>query len=701
MTNDPHDQLLLQIRGAVAEYERTLIAERMRRGRLMKLRAGQLLPWARVPLGYQVDPERPRDPAGLRRDEVSAVIVAQLFAWYLEEQATLYSVAQRLTDGGVATPSGTPRWNVATLRGILRNPLYTGTAYANRTQTVAARTRKSALQPVGTGESTCPRPPAEWIAITVPAIVTAETFEMVQQKLSKNVQGASRNNTSHDYLLRALVSCGACQLSASGRAVHPGYRYYLCRGRRDALRAARGERCQARYIPAQQLDDLVWQDLCEVLTDPQQMARAFERARGGDWLPQELQARQQGVQHAIAQLARQQERLLEAYLAGAVELAEFERKRRELDARRESFGAQRRQLEATARQRTELSAVMESVEAFCAPVRAGLAHATFAQRRALVELLIDRVIVTDEAVEIRYVMPTSPDGPHHRFCHLRKDHFAPEAARVLSHHDMGRERAVTDQVPQPPLALSITRTTLRHVLAARIALAIKESPQTPPSGVPLEAQSGEFAPSALTQHLDRPFTADHKGNTQIIEQIEELDIREGAVCRDDLAAWRDSKQDFCDERADKLALIPTPVIFQLALSISAPEQWHGTASDHQGGDQQMLLVFNGPINGETHRPGERQLRDDSASGRERQLLHVQTLIVQEAGEPFERCFLIAEEACEFGLAAGLHRDERGDEIKDRILLMTMCRRQHGVDILAQASGSRALVHGRNKALTSR
>lgn len=40
MSDDPHDQLLLQIRGAVAEYERTLISERMRRGRQAKLRAG-------------------------------------------------------------------------------------------------------------------------------------------------------------------------------------------------------------------------------------------------------------------------------------------------------------------------------------------------------------------------------------------------------------------------------------------------------------------------------------------------------------------------------------------------------------------------------------------------------------------------------------------------------------------------------------
>ena len=45
MSSDPHDQLLLQIRGAVAEYERTLIAERMRRGRQARLRAGGLLPW--------------------------------------------------------------------------------------------------------------------------------------------------------------------------------------------------------------------------------------------------------------------------------------------------------------------------------------------------------------------------------------------------------------------------------------------------------------------------------------------------------------------------------------------------------------------------------------------------------------------------------------------------------------------------------
>src|SRR4029453_16724660 len=132
-----------------------------------------------------------------------------------------------------------------------------------------------------------------------------------------NQQGALRN-TRHEYLLRALVSCGACRLSCSARQTGAGYRYYLCRGRTDALRAAQGQRCTARYIPAGQLDELVWADLCALLCDPAQVAYALERARGGAWLPQQLQARQATIRQALGQLERQHQRLLAAHLAGGL-----------------------------------------------------------------------------------------------------------------------------------------------------------------------------------------------------------------------------------------------------------------------------------------------------------------------------------------------------------------------------------------------
>src|SRR3982750_4480323 len=88
MSDDPHDHLLLQIRGAVAEYERTLIAERMRRGRLAKLRAGLLLPWTYAPYGYRMSPDRPRDPRGVTTDPAEAA-VADPFAMYRQPGLSL------------------------------------------------------------------------------------------------------------------------------------------------------------------------------------------------------------------------------------------------------------------------------------------------------------------------------------------------------------------------------------------------------------------------------------------------------------------------------------------------------------------------------------------------------------------------------------------------------------------------------------
>ena len=73
---------------------------------------------------------------------------------------------------------------------------------------------------------------------------------------------------------------------------------------------------------------------------------------------------------------------------------------------------------------SQFAGVAASLEAFRGRVQHGLATATFEQRRQLALLLIDRVVVTDAEVEIRYVLPTSPESEHVRFCHLRKDYFA-------------------------------------------------------------------------------------------------------------------------------------------------------------------------------------------------------------------------------------------------------------------------------------
>ena len=425
MSRDPHDQLLLQIRGAVAEYERTLIAERMRRGRLRKLRAGTLLPWTRPPYGYRQDPDRPRDPTGVRIDEAQAAVVRDLFVWYADEGATILTLIRRLAQLGITSPKGCPTWSPSALRGLLTNPVYTGQVFANRGRMSPSRTRRSALLPVGRRGSTrhC-ADPAQWIAVArVPALITQEQFDRAAERLVYNRQMARRNNRVHPYLLRGLVSCGHCRHSCMGRQQPPAYAYYLCRTKAQRRYLAPGERCPARYIPARALEELVWADLCCVLEHPDMIAEAMERARGGHWLPQEWQARCANLQRGRASLGQQIERLTEAYLAGVVGLGEYERRRREAEARLLALEQQEQALLADAERHSETVTLATHADVFCRRVRDGLEAADFQRKRALLELLVDRVVVTDSAVEIRYVFPTGPEGEREPFCRLRTDYL--------------------------------------------------------------------------------------------------------------------------------------------------------------------------------------------------------------------------------------------------------------------------------------
>ena len=425
MSQDPHDQLLLQIRGAVAEYERTLIAERMRRGRQRQFQAGKMLPWTRAPYGYRMAADRPRDPSGVYQDPAEAAVVAEIFAWYLEGRHTLHGLVDHLHELGVPSPSGKPHWSGPSIRGILRNPVYTGRVYANRTRCRDAQVRRSATHPIGRPHGTAtPLPEREWIEVgAVPAVVTREQFDRVQAKLATNQSFSARNNKVGTYLLRSLVSCGGCGLACLARRLPPRNSYYVCTGKTRAARHRNGATCESRYIPSQAIDELVWQDLCDLLRHPEAVAEAFRLASVGAWHPQEFQARRDRLRQGKASLAQQLERLTEAYLGGVIPLPEYERRRAEIGARDASLAEQERRLSGEADRLNEALGLAASLEAFCERVSTGLEDATFDQRRQLVELLIDRVVVTGDEIEIRYVLPTSPQSEHVRFCHLRSDYF--------------------------------------------------------------------------------------------------------------------------------------------------------------------------------------------------------------------------------------------------------------------------------------
>jgi site-specific DNA recombinase len=126
---------------------------------------------------------------------------------------------------------------------------------------------------VGGGNGSLDRlPPEDWITVAhIPAIISQEQFDVIQRKLKQNQSFASRNNKAQHYLLRALVSCGQCHLACLGRSTNKGHNYYACKGKLSLLQSPRTEHCRSRFIPVGQLDDLVWQDVCEVLEHPEML----------------------------------------------------------------------------------------------------------------------------------------------------------------------------------------------------------------------------------------------------------------------------------------------------------------------------------------------------------------------------------------------------------------------------------------------
>ena len=188
--------------------------------------------------------------------------------------------------------------------------------------------------------------------------------------------------------------------------------------------ASKHKDCPLRYAPADQLDEVVWNDLCHILMHPTELTNARERAHGQHWLPQQLQQRQTNLRKGRHSLAQQLNRLTDAYLHSIISLPEGERWRRGLEQRDRALAEQKRQLCAQAERHEKLAGLAIGIQDFCKRVQVGLMNTSFEQKRKLVELLMDRVVVTDHSAEIRYVIPTAPRSEHIRFCHLRTDYFA-------------------------------------------------------------------------------------------------------------------------------------------------------------------------------------------------------------------------------------------------------------------------------------
>ena len=404
----PEERMLLQIQGVFAEYERALIAERTRRGRLFAAREGRVN-WSRPPYGFCTIRKTDHTPQHLVVAEAEAEVVRQMYHWLVEEGLSSYAIQRRLTERGVPTRHGAIKgWCQSTVIAILRNPLYKGEGYYNRTGPVdAVRPRLEhgfKDRRPGNRRSHALRPREEWIPVPVPALVDEETWALAQEQLAKNRERATRNNTRHEYLLRGLLVCGRCGRRLIGEWGKTGGRY-TC-----SARYPRGApwSCDGRSVGVRQAEAAVWEYVRGLLADAALLQARYEAGRSG-LAADEADVRERArLERKLGALDREVQRLIDAYQAGVIELPELQ-ERRQRSAEHSRFLRER--LDDLHRQqaaREQEQQVLTGLEEFCTSVRAALVAPSFAVKQQVLRLVVDRIVVEDTRLVVHHIVPAGP-----------------------------------------------------------------------------------------------------------------------------------------------------------------------------------------------------------------------------------------------------------------------------------------------------
>jgi site-specific DNA recombinase len=414
----PEDDLLLQVQGMVAEYERAKILERSRRGKRHAAQQGSVNVLSGAPYGYRYISKW--EGGGVARYEVvleEARIVRQLFTGVGQERCTLAEVCRRLHQQGTPSPKGKSYWDRTTVWGILQNPAYLGTARYGKTRIGPRRPRprpqRNSVEQPRRAYSVYESEDGG-IPIEVPALVDEALFEAVAEQLAENRRHARQRRRGARYLLQGLLVCQRCGYALYGKPVSPAaakgkprrYAYYRCIGM-DAYRFGGQRVCWNKQVRTEVLEEAVWKDVCALLNDPTKVAQEYERrlagkgrragARRGESLAKLLQKVKRGIA-----------RLIDAYEEGLLDKGEFEPRIRSAKERLSKLEAEAQAQADAEAQEQELRLVIGHLQEFAERVQDGLEKADWSTQREIIRALVKRVEVDREEVRVVYRVSPSP-----------------------------------------------------------------------------------------------------------------------------------------------------------------------------------------------------------------------------------------------------------------------------------------------------
>ena len=404
VADNPHGQLLLGIQGLFAEYERDVIADRMRRGKLYCVRQVKLM-HTRPPYGYRYIPVSQPNGGRWQTNPLETQVVHYIYSAYTEQNLTIGKIVERLNENIATLPPRSLRWGYSTVHFILKQPAYIGQTYYNRTRTCYEAIGHPKKQGRGVRRSAArqERPADEWIPIQTPPLISETLWHKAQERLAMNRKFAARNNTTSFYLLRSLLVCDVCAHTLLGRNVHGSIVYYCPN---QGQQRSPETPVHTRTIPGRVIEPLVWQAVTQLLQNPTLLADAWKHETQAD---PHTPAETDRLQARLKALERQWQRLLDLFQDEKIEKAELSNRKAHMDQERRSIQARLQQLNQLAQHERLQQTVLEDFAAFCQQVNANLENPTPQLQQEVIRLLIDHVVVGKEEIVIKHIVPTDDD----------------------------------------------------------------------------------------------------------------------------------------------------------------------------------------------------------------------------------------------------------------------------------------------------
>jgi site-specific DNA recombinase len=416
------DDLLLQVQGVIAEYERAKIIERGRRGRRHAAQSGSVSALTGAPYGYRYVSRTQGD--GVARFEVvelEAHVVRLIFAWIGLDRMSLRAVCRRLQQMGCQTRQGSTYWHASTIRGMLDNPAYIGRAAFGRGRFLPPRPRlrpiRGHLKPSPRATSRVPVSREEWIEIPVPPIIDPTVFEAARAQLEENRRRKRERQRGQRWLLQGLTVCQRCGYAYYGKTAPRSrphdpmntLRYYRCTGA-DGYRFSGKAVCNNGPVRSDQLEQVVWDQVRALLEEPHRMADEYRRriaqARDGAAMPDEVAH----LDRQMTSLQRGISRLIDSYTEGVINKAEFEPRIVGLKRRVSQLQERHRAALDAAESERDLALVISRMEDFSAKVTAGLDNLDRLGTQDIIRTVVRRIEIDDSRIEVIFRVP-SPDGP--------------------------------------------------------------------------------------------------------------------------------------------------------------------------------------------------------------------------------------------------------------------------------------------------